>query len=132
MSYFNLLGIGQQYGMARVLSHTAIVAYDGTAGLGAEQFGGNIFMTSTHDRNTMRYAWCRALVFSSFQSDHFVIFGATRDGVVVRVEGAKEALAFVAGMRSFNLVTEIAVLAFSMKVLKLQIVVLKIVCGVHV
>lgn len=133
MLYFDLLRIGQQYGVARVLSHTAIVAYDGSAGLGAEQLGGNIFMTSTHDRNTMRYTWYRILALSSFQGHHFVIFGATRDSVVVRVERAKEALALVAEMQSFdNLVTVIAVPGFAMKILKHQYAVLEIVCGGHV
>lgn len=119
--------------MARVLSHTAIVAYDGTTGLGAEQFGGNVFVTSTCDRNTMRDSWYRALASSSFEGDHFVILSATRDSMGVRVEGAKEALAFVAEMESFhNLVAEITVRGFSVEILKGQNVVLEIVCGGHV
>lgn len=90
-------------------------------------------MTSTHDQNTTRDPWYRALAFSSFQGDHFVVFGAARDSMVLRVEGAKEALAFVAEVESVhNLVAEIAVPAFSVEILKDQYIVLEIIRGGHV
>lgn len=62
-----------------------------------------------------------------------MVFSASRDGVGVLVEGAKEALAIVAEMESFhNLVAEIAVAVFSVEILKGHNVVLKIICGGNV
>lgn len=113
--------------MARVLSHTTIVANGSAAGLGAEQLGGNTSMSCARDRNTMRDAGYRALAPLVFQGDHFVRFRATRDRMGVNVKGAEEALAFVAYMRSLDgvVVAEIAIAIFSVEILESHDVVLQ-------
>lgn len=84
-------------------------------------------MTCTCDRNTMmqdsRY---RALSSLVFQGDHCVRFSATRDRMGIHVEGAQEALAFVAYMRSLHgvVVAEIAIAVFSADILESHDVVL--------
>lgn len=106
--------------MARVLSHTAIVTNGRTAGVGAEQLGGNTSMTCTRDRNTMRDSGYRALSSLVFQGDHCVRFSATRDRMGIHVEGTEEAIAFVADMRSLHgvVVAEIAIAIFSVEILE--------------